>query len=142
VFFATFVRVLVSARDVQSPGAMAPDARQSLGKAGEDFACGELTRRGYAILERRYRTRCGEIDIIARSGKTLVFVEVKARKGHKYGGGGEAVTPWKQQRIVRMAIDFLARRRWLDQPCRFDVVTVDFEGGKPRIEVYPHAFTA
>jgi len=121
---------------------MAPDARQSLGKAGEDLACGELTRRGYAILERRYRTRYGEIDIIARSGETLVFVEVKARAGAEYGGGGDAVTRWKQQRIVRMAIDFLARRRWLDQPCRFDVVTVDFEDGDPRIEVYPHAFTA
>ena len=109
---------------------------------GEDLACGELARRGYAILERRYRTRYGEIDIIARSGQTLVFVEVKARAGDAYGGGGAAVTPWKQQRIVRMATDFLARRRWLDRPCRFDVVTVDFDGGNPRIEVYPHAFTA
>ena len=142
MFFATFVRVVASARDVQSPGAMAPDARQSLGKAGEDLACGELTRRGYAILERRYRTRYGEIDIIARSGQTLVFVEVKARAGDEYGGGGAAVTPWKQQRIVRMATDFLARRGWLDHACRFDVVTVDFEGGNTRIEVYPHAFTA
>ena len=121
---------------------MGTDGRQSLGKVGEDLACGELVRLGYVILERRYRTRYGEIDIIARSGKTLVFVEVKARAGEEYGGSGAAVTPWKQQRIVRMAIDFLARRRWLDQPCRFDVVTVDFEGGDPRIEVYPHAFTA
>jgi len=121
---------------------MATDGRQSLGKAGEDLACGELARRGYAILERRYRTRYGEIDIIARAGHTLVFVEVKARAGNDFGGGGAAVTPCKQQRIVRMAIDFLARRRLLDQPCRFDVVTVDFEGESPRIEVYPHAFTA
>ena len=121
---------------------MATDGRQSLGKMGEDLACGELARRGYAILERRYRTRHGEIDIIARFGETLVFVEVKARVGDEYGGGGAAVTPWKQQRIVRMATDFLARRRWLDRPCRFDVVTIDFEGGNPRIEVYAHAFTA
>lgn len=121
---------------------MATDGRQFLGKAGEDLACGELSRRGYVILERRYRTKYGEIDIIAREKATLVFVEVKARAGDEYGGGGAAVTPWKQQRIVRMAIDFLSRRRLLDHPCRFDVVTVDLEGGNPRIEVYPHAFTA
>jgi putative endonuclease len=142
VIFAIFGPFVVSARDVQCRAAMATDGRQSLGKMGENLACVELARRGYAILERRYRTRYGEIDIIARSGRTLVFVEVKARAGDKYGGGGAAVTPCKQQRIVRMATDFLARRHLLDEPCRFDVVTVDFEGGHPRIEVYPHAFTA
>ncbi len=121
---------------------MARDGRQSLGKAGEDLACAELGRRGYAILERRYRTRYGEIDIIANAGGTIVFVEVKARAGDAYGGSVAAVTPSKQQRIVRMASDFLARRGLSDQPCRFDVVTVDFKDGPPRIEVYPHAFTA
>jgi putative endonuclease len=118
------------------------DVRQSLGKLGEDLACAELTRRGYAILERRYRTRYGEIDIVARSGSSLVFVEVKARDGNEFGGAEAAVTVCKQQRIVRMAIDFLARRRLLDHPCRFDVVTIDFAGAHPKIEVYPHAFTA
>jgi putative endonuclease len=118
------------------------DGRQSLGKLGEDLACAELTRRGYAILERRYRTRYGEIDIVARSGPNVVFVEVKARVGNEFGGGEAAVTVSKQQRIVRMAVDFLARRGLQGRPCRFDVVTVDFEGGDPRIEVYPHAFTA
>jgi putative endonuclease len=71
-----------------------------------------------------------------------VFVEVKARDGDEFGGGEAAVTVAKQQRIVRMAIDFLARRRLQDQPCRFDVVTIDFAGREPRIEVYPHAFSA
>jgi len=121
---------------------MATDGRHSFGKVGEDLACDELVRRGYAILERRYRTRYGEIDIVARAGRTLVFVEVSARTGEKYGGGGAAVTPSKQQRVARMAIDFLSRHRLLDQPCRFDVVTVDFEGGSPQIAVYRHAFTA
>jgi len=121
---------------------MAADGRQSLGKVGEDLACDELVRRGYAILERRYRSRYGEIDIIARSGGTLVFVEVKARSGQAYGGGGAAVTRPKQQRIARMAEDFLMRRHLVDQPCRFDVVTVDFGDGRPFVEVYPHAFTA
>jgi putative endonuclease len=109
---------------------------------GEDLACAELGRRGYAILARRYRTRYGEIDIIAREGETVVFVEVKARSDEAFGGGGAAVTGWKQQRIVRMATDYLARHGLLDAPCRFDVVTVQLDGGRPRLEVYTHAFTA
>lgn len=121
---------------------MNTDGRQSLGKMGEDLACAELRRRGYAILERRYRTRHGEIDIIARDGATIVFVEVKARMGSEFGGGAAAVTGWKQQRIVRMATAFLARRGLLEAPCRFDVVAVDLLGGAPRIEVYSDAFTA
>ena len=116
--------------------------RQSLGEAGENLAVRELTARGYAILERRYRSRYGEIDIIAQAGETLVFVEVKARTGNAFGGGGAAVTRQKQQRIARLAEEFLARRRIVDRPCRFDVVTVDVGGGQPHVEVYPHAFTA
>ena len=115
---------------------MAGDGRQSLGKVGEELACGELVRRGYAILERRYRSRYGEIDIIAEAGETLVFVEVKARSGDVFGGGGAAVTRQKQQRIVRLAEEFLARRRIVDRPCRFDVVTVDVGGVQPLVEVY------
>jgi putative endonuclease len=109
---------------------------------GEDLACGELRRRGYAILARRYRTRYGEIDVIAREGETVVFIEVKARWDETFGGGGDAVTAWKQQRIVRMATDYLARHGLLDAQCRFDVVTVQFDSGRPRIEVFTHAFTA
>jgi putative endonuclease len=109
---------------------------------GEDLACDELARRGYAILDRRYRTRCGEIDIVARCGAEIAVIEVKARVGDEFGGGAAAVTPWKQRRVAQMAVDYLARHRLHDRPCRFDVVTVDFEGGSPRIAVYPHAFTA
>jgi len=142
VVSVVFVVVESTGAECALAGAMPVDGRQSLGKMGEDLACAELARRGYAILERRYRTRYGEIDIVARSGASLVFVEVKAREGNEFGGGEAAVTVCKQQRIVRMAIDFLARRGLQDQPCRFDVVTVAFEGSDPRIEVSPHAFTA
>jgi len=99
-------------------------------------------RRGYAILERRYRTRHGEIDIVACHDATIVFVEVKARLGSEFGGGAAAVTGWKQQRIAQMAIDYLARRRLLDRRWRFDVVTVDLEGVTPTIEVYADAFAS
>jgi putative endonuclease len=119
---------------------MPDDPRQSLGKLGEHLACAELERRGYAILARRYRTRCGEIDIIARDGETTVFVEVKARAGDEFGGAAAAVTPWKQRRVAQMAIDYLSRHRLHDRPCRFDVVTVDIVGGVAHVEVYPRAF--
>src|SRR5690349_20415531 len=104
---------------------MSHDPRQALGISGEDVACAELQRRGYAIRERRYRTRFGEIDIIAIDGTTIVFVEVKTRLTDDYGGAAAAVTGWKQRRIASMARDYLARRGLHDCPCRFDVVAID-----------------
>jgi putative endonuclease len=124
------------------PEAMTGDGRHSLGKTGEDLACAELEHRGYAILARRYRTKFGEIDIVCRDGPTLVFVEVKTRAGATFGDGAAAVTPYKQRRVANMAGDYLARRRLVDEPCRFDVVAIDFDAGQPRITVYPNAFTA
>jgi len=121
---------------------MPADNRQSLGKAGEDLACVELERRGYAILERRFRSRFGEIDIVATVHDEIVFVEVKARAGDEFGGGAAAVTPWKQRRIAQMAVDYLSRHRLHDRPCRFDVVTVDLDGPEPRVEVFARAFDA
>ena len=70
----------------------------------------------------------------------IVFVEVKARAGVEYGDGAAAVTAWKRRRIARMAVDYLARRRWLERRCRFDVVAVGYEAGVPRVEVYQNAF--
>jgi putative endonuclease len=121
---------------------MSADSRQILGKGGEDLACDELTQRGYAILERRYRSRYGEIDIIARDGDVTVFIEVKARGGDTFGGGAAAVTRAKQRTIARVALDYVARHRLHDRPCRFDVVVVDVSGGRPLVEVIPHAFEA
>ena len=123
-----------------SVGRMSTDPRHDFGKTGEDLACAELARRGYAILARRYRTRYGEIDIVARDGQSIVFVEVKARAGGEFGGAAAAVTAWKQRRITNMAVNYLSRHRLHDRPCRFDVVTVDIVDGAARVEVYPHAF--
>jgi putative endonuclease len=113
-----------------------------LGKAGEDLACGELERRGYAILDRRYRRRSGELDIVARHGPTLVFVEVKAREGHEFGDASEAVTAAKRRRMTRLAVDYVMRNHLTGCPCRFDVVSIHFEDGTPIIEVFPNAFDA
>jgi putative endonuclease len=117
-------------------------ARQELGKLGEDLAVRELERRGYAILARRFRTRHGEIDIIARDGGTLVFVEVKARETAEFGTAAEAVTRWKQRRLVRMAGYYLNSVRGEIPACRFDVVTIMLDGAQPAIEVYRGAFDA
>jgi putative endonuclease len=127
--------------------------------SGESLAVAELERRGYAILARRYRTRHGEIDIVAADRGTTVFVEVKARTTREFGSAAEAVTRWKQRRLVSMASDYLVRNRLTGRPCRFDVVTVDFvpesagggaeldgvsdaASGTPEVVVYVNAFDA
>ena len=101
-----------------------PD-RQSLGKLGEDLACQELERRGYAIIARRFRTRYGEIDIVAGDGGTTVFVEVRSKTSKEHGTAVETVTRPKQLRVARMALDYLGVTGKLDEPCRFDVVAID-----------------
>jgi putative endonuclease len=116
--------------------------RQELGKDGEILACAELESRGYAILERRYRTRYGEIDVIARDGETLAFVEVRRKSADDFGFAAESVTRDKQRRIVRMALDYLARAELVDTcPVRFDVVAIDDQpDGPPRLTVFAGAF--
>jgi putative endonuclease len=116
--------------------------RQQFGKSGEDRAAEELERRGYAILARRYRTKHGEIDIVAREGDTTVFVEVKARATAEFGTAAEAVTRRKQLQLVSMARDYLARAECAHLPCRFDVVAIDGVGETAVITLYRHAFDA
>jgi putative endonuclease len=116
--------------------------RQAFGKTGEELAIAELERRGYAVLARRYRTKHGEIDIVARDGETIVFVEVKARATAEFGTAAEAVTRRKQLQLASMAADYLARNRLTNVPCRFDVVAIDGIGETAVITVYPNAFGA
>jgi putative endonuclease len=119
-------------------------ARQELGKTGEDLAVETLERAGYAIVDRRYRSRHGEIDIIARDGEVLVFVEVRRRSAPDCGSAAESVTRAKQRKVIRMAVDYLARADlWERCPVRFDVVAIDDQAdGRPRIELYRAAFDA
>jgi putative endonuclease len=117
-------------------------SRVALGRIGEDLACRELQRRGYAILARRYRRRTGELDIIARDGPTVVFVEVKARTGRKFGDAVDGVTGLKRRRMTRVALEYLVRHRLTNCPCRFDVVSIHMENEQPVIELYQNAFSA
>jgi len=120
-------------------------SRIALGKIGEDLACEELSRQGYEIVARRHRQRGGELDIIARDGATLVFVEVKARDGNEFGEAAEAVTVSKRRRIAHLAIGYVAHHRLTATPCRFDVVCIHLDAAgtsEPIIEVYKNAFDA
>ncbi len=118
-----------------------PAFRQHLGKLGEDLACAELSRRGYAILARRYRTRFGEIDIVSERDGTVVFVEVKARRSRRFGGAAAAIPFWKRRRISAMALDYLAHSGRLEGRCRFDVVAIDAIGTeRMSIRVIENAF--
>ena len=111
-----------------------------LGDAGERAAARFLRRRGLRVITRGYRTALGEIDLIARDGDILVFIEVKARR---QGQPAEAVTLEKQRRLTLAALQFLKRYGLLEQPCRFDVVAVVWpDGREPQIRHTPHAFEA
>lgn len=94
------------------------------GKRGEDLAVAELRRRGYRIVERNYRCKRGEIDIIAREGSALVFVEVRSRADGNQGSAVETVTAAKQGKVARVAATYLAERQPVFDECRFDVVGI------------------
>jgi putative endonuclease len=118
-----------------------------LGRLGEQIAARYLEARGFEILERNLRSRLGEIDLIARDGPTLVFVEVKTRRGHPADPPQAGVDARKRTRLARLALDYLARAWLRDLACRFDVVAVtldpdDAEGRSPRVEHFPGAFAA
>lgn len=110
---------------------------QMTGDYGEDLACEYLKKNGYRILERNYRIRGGEIDIVAMDGETLVFVEVKARWSHEYGLPAESMTPWKIKYLVKTAQFYVLKIGWGSKEYRLDFVSVDFVDDKnnPKIEL-------
>ncbi len=94
------------------------------GTLGEDAAVAWLTTQGFVTVERNVTNHCGEIDLVARDGETLVFVEIKARATDAYGPAIAAVPRSKQRRLARTAALYLAIHRW-EGPCRFDVLGLD-----------------
>ena len=113
----------------------------SVGERGEAIAEAYLRGQGFVILEKNYRARTGEIDIVAREGATVVFVEVKARRNLAYGPPQLAVTPFKQRQISRTALTWLAHRRKGDAAARFDVVAILVpDHDVPQIEHIRNAF--
>jgi putative endonuclease len=115
--------------------------RLDLGQRGEALAARELQSRGYVILERGWRCRLGEIDIVARDKEVLVVVEVKARSRSDYGPPIDAVDGRKRRKLEQLARAYLKTRKRSDVSLRFDVVGVTFsQGEKPRVEIFPDAF--
>ena len=118
-----------------------PQDTSWLALRGEELASRALKKKGYQILARRERSRLGEIDIVARDGSALVFVEVKTRRGSRFGKPVEAVDRRKQKRLVRLALAYTARRGLSDTPIRFDIVGVELpKDGQPSVRVYRNAF--
>jgi len=112
------------------------------GVAGEERACAHLRRQGLTILERNFRCRVGEIDIVAREGDTIVFVEVKERGDASHGAAVEAVTPAKRRRVIRAAQLWAARHGASESTVRFDVVGIDWGPKGPVLRHERGAFDA
>ena len=107
--------------------------RDPTGAEGETLACRHLEAQGFTILDRNFRCRSGEVDVIARHGETTVFVEVKGRAGRSHGEGFEGVSFGKRRRLVRAARLYAASRGLYDSPLRFDVISIEWEDERPRI---------
>lgn len=101
-----------------------PKSNLHLGYFGETTAAKYLSSLGFKIIERNFKKRYGEIDIIALDGQTLVFVEVKTRKGAKFGTAEEAITPWKMQALIRSAHYYKLLHPKLPESMRIDVVSI------------------
>ena len=120
----------------------APDPRMVLGVQGEDIAAAWLESKGMCILERNFRCRVGEIDLIGQMGDMLAFVEVRGRSSETWGTPAESVDTRKRQKLRRVAEWYLCQRGKTDKPCRFDVVSLQYdqEGDTAQVKWFPNAF--
>lgn len=98
------------------------DPRKLFGQEGESAAEQYLRKKGYRILARNLRSSVGELDLVAEDGQVLVFVEVKARRTDAFGGAIHAVHQRKQEKLIQLAAQYVARHHLKDRSCRFDVV--------------------
>ena len=121
--------------------------RDQLGKRGEALAEAFLKRKGYNILERNWKGKTGELDLVAQDKKTIVIVEVKTRASEKFGAPSEAVDSHKQEQLVRVATEYLQKEKKQKQSVRFDVVSIRLKAGTlfdrlrgPEIEHIQNAF--
>jgi putative endonuclease len=113
--------------------------KKLLGREGEDLAARYLIKQGYRILERNFSTRSGEIDLIALHDGVVVFVEVKTRTSDAFGAPELAVTPRKQQRMVKAALAYIKYKKLHQVPCRFDVVAIT-TAAEQEVELIRNAF--
>ena len=114
--------------------------QQNFGKKSESIATSYLKKHGYKILEQNYRTKLGEIDIIAKDKDALVFVEVKSRISNRFGYPKWAVTPKKQRKISMVALLYIKTTKQRNVKARFDVVAISSAKDRPSIEIIKNAF--
>lgn len=114
--------------------------RRKTGAIGESLAIEALEKNGYKILEKNYRSKLGEIDIIAKEGGVLAFVEVKARRTDQFGSPKLAVTLQKQRKVSMVALGYLKETGQISKKARFDVVAIRLLPGKPDVEIIRNAF--
>jgi putative endonuclease len=119
---------------------LANSGKLLLGKEGERIAERYLQNKGYKLVERNYRCRAGELDLIVLDRRVVVFVEVKTRTGRGFGSPLEAVEFRKQRKIIQAAQFFLAEKRLQQRDARFDVVGVSWAGREPIVEHVENAF--
>jgi len=117
-----------------------PGGLRGLGDDWERLAEKRLKRAGYRVLERNFRVKPGEVDLVAEENGVICFVEVKGRRGEGFGLPAEAVTAEKQRRIFRAAQAWLVRERRGEAPCRFDVVSIRETPDGPEVEILRDAF--
>ncbi len=110
------------------------------GKTGEELAAALLKDKGYKILARNYKTKLGEIDIIASDRDTFCFVEVKTRHSDRFGLPQEAVPAFQQRQISTAALTYLKENNLLDKKARFDVISVIYSQDNPRLDLIKNAF--
>lgn len=116
-------------------------SKKATGSKGEQIACEFLAKLGYKIIERNYHFGHGEIDVIAKDGEIIVFVEVKYRKSLEYGIPETAITKGKQKQIRKIAEAYIYERDIKDTSCRIDVVAIlQLPNQKPEINHYINAF--
>ena len=114
--------------------------RLDLGKLGEELALKKVKSLGYKCITRNYRCALGEIDLIAKDGDTLVFIETKTRKGKSLGYAKEAINDRKKRQLSKVALLYMKANNCCDTKSRFDVVAINLIGDKEQIEVVRNAF--
>jgi putative endonuclease len=114
--------------------------RLRTGKQGEDLALRKLKKLGYRCIARNYRCTLGEMDLIARDGETLVFVEIKTRRDKSLAYAKEAVDERKKRQLSKVALAYMKAEDCCDAKSRFDVVAINLDGGREQIEVIQNAF--
>ena len=114
--------------------------KKEVGQRGEDLAVDYIQNSGYTVLERNYRCKLGEVDIIARDNDTLVFIEVRTRSSIDFGLPQESINRRKRHQISKVALEYLTRKKLKNIPARFDVIAISLKGEKEKVEHFKDAF--